>query len=154
MMGLPKETSVKVNSIKDAKNCWKLLKRDIGVQKLVSQFGLLDEKKLSQEDVKQKLLRSLYTRVEHTAVVWRNKADYGYKDHGDLYNQPQVIKARGTPNYQLMASSSSRPDSQENFLSPVESCQHEMVHLRNGETWMIMLDTDELRLSTLVPKDH
>ncbi|GJY84682.1 hypothetical protein Tco_0498708 [Tanacetum coccineum] len=90
-----------------------LIKLLIGVQKLVSQFGLLDEKKLSQEDVKQKLLRSLYTRVEHTAVVWRNKADYGYKDHGDLYNQPQVIKARGTPNYQLMASSSSRPDSQE-----------------------------------------
>ncbi|GJU00497.1 hypothetical protein Tco_1110835 [Tanacetum coccineum] len=36
----------------------------------------------------------------------------------------------------------------------VESCQQEMVLLRVEETWMIVLDTAELRRPTLVPKDH
>ncbi|GKE59218.1 hypothetical protein Tco_1498403, partial [Tanacetum coccineum] len=37
------------------------------------------------------------------------------------------------------------PGQLKNFLSPVESYQQEMVHLRIEETWMIMLDTAELR---------
>ncbi|GJR52567.1 hypothetical protein Tco_1403088 [Tanacetum coccineum] len=41
-----------------------------------------------------------------------------------------------------------------NSLSPVESCQKDMVLLRIEETWMIVLDTVELRRLTLVPKDH
>ncbi|GJU08321.1 ribonuclease H-like domain-containing protein [Tanacetum coccineum] len=43
------------------------------LQKLVSQLELLDEK-LSQEDVNQKLLRSLSPEWNTHAVVWRNKA--------------------------------------------------------------------------------
>ncbi|GJS05491.1 hypothetical protein Tco_0321999 [Tanacetum coccineum] len=44
------------------------------LQKLVSQLELLGEK-LSQEDVNQKLLRSLSLEWNTHAVVWRNKAD-------------------------------------------------------------------------------
>ncbi|GJT04480.1 putative ribonuclease H-like domain-containing protein [Tanacetum coccineum] len=44
------------------------------LQKLVSQLELLDEK-LSQEDVNQKLLRSLSPKWNIHAVVWRNKAE-------------------------------------------------------------------------------
>ncbi|GKG22890.1 hypothetical protein Tco_0388193, partial [Tanacetum coccineum] len=36
-----------------------------------------------------------------------------------------------------------------NFLSPFESCQKDMVMLRIEETWMIVLDTAELRRLTL-----
>ncbi|GKC56368.1 hypothetical protein Tco_1083966 [Tanacetum coccineum] len=44
------------------------------LQKLVSQLELLGEK-LSQEDVNQKLLRSLSPEWNTHAVMWRNKAD-------------------------------------------------------------------------------
>ncbi|GKD68528.1 hypothetical protein Tco_1322618 [Tanacetum coccineum] len=44
------------------------------LQKFVSQLELLDEK-LSQEDVNQKLLRSLSPEWNTHVVVWRNKAD-------------------------------------------------------------------------------
>ncbi|GKG18563.1 hypothetical protein Tco_0372861 [Tanacetum coccineum] len=44
------------------------------LQKLVSQLELLGEK-FSQEDVKQKLLRSLSPEWNTHVVVWRNKAD-------------------------------------------------------------------------------
>nr|GEX24763.1 hypothetical protein [Tanacetum cinerariifolium] len=44
------------------------------LQKLVSQLDLLDEK-LSQEDVNQKLLRSLSPEWNTQAVVWKNKVD-------------------------------------------------------------------------------
>ncbi|GJZ47723.1 hypothetical protein Tco_0601555 [Tanacetum coccineum] len=44
------------------------------LQNLVSQLELLDEK-LSQEDVNQKLLRSLSPEWNTHAVVWRNKVD-------------------------------------------------------------------------------
>ncbi|GJV93800.1 hypothetical protein Tco_1541613 [Tanacetum coccineum] len=43
------------------------------LQKLVSQLELLDEK-LSQEDVNQKILRSLSPEWNTHAVIWRNKA--------------------------------------------------------------------------------
>ncbi|GJW53344.1 hypothetical protein Tco_0097429 [Tanacetum coccineum] len=45
------------------------------LQKLMSQLELLDEK-LSQEDVNQKLLRSLSPEWNTHAVVWRNKAEF------------------------------------------------------------------------------
>ncbi|GJU21908.1 hypothetical protein Tco_1155250 [Tanacetum coccineum] len=44
------------------------------LQKLVIQLELLDEK-LSQEDVNQKLLRSLSPEWNTHVVVWRNKAE-------------------------------------------------------------------------------
>ncbi|GJY35272.1 hypothetical protein Tco_0420650 [Tanacetum coccineum] len=58
MMGIPNEHQLKFNSMKDAKLLLKVVEKRFGFQKLVSQLDLLDEK-LSQEDVNQKLLRSL-----------------------------------------------------------------------------------------------
>ncbi|GKC97134.1 hypothetical protein Tco_1167409 [Tanacetum coccineum] len=62
------------------------------LQKLVSQLELLDEK-LSQEDVNQKLLRSLSPEWNTHAVVWRNKADLDTMSMDDLYNNLHVSTA-------------------------------------------------------------
>ncbi|GJV54138.1 hypothetical protein Tco_1449879 [Tanacetum coccineum] len=59
------------------------------LQKLVSQLELLDEK-LSQEDVNQKLLRSLSPEWNTHAVVWRNKAELETMSMDDLYNNLKV----------------------------------------------------------------
>ncbi|GJS85719.1 ribonuclease H-like domain-containing protein [Tanacetum coccineum] len=72
------------------------------LQKLVSQLELLD-KKLSQEDVNQKLLRSLSPEWNTHAVVWRNKADLDTMSLDDLYNNLKVYE----PEVKGMSSSSS-----------------------------------------------
>ncbi|GJX10011.1 ribonuclease H-like domain-containing protein [Tanacetum coccineum] len=72
------------------------------LQKLVSQLELLDEK-LSQEDVNQKLLRSLSPEWNTHAVVWRNKADLDTMSMYDLYNNLKVYE----PEVKGMSSSSS-----------------------------------------------
>ncbi|GJU08484.1 putative ribonuclease H-like domain-containing protein, partial [Tanacetum coccineum] len=59
------------------------------LQKLVSQLKLLSEK-LSQEDVNQKLLRSLSSEWNTHAVVWRNKAKIETMSIDDLYNNLKV----------------------------------------------------------------
>ncbi|GKB18792.1 retrovirus-related pol polyprotein from transposon TNT 1-94 [Tanacetum coccineum] len=69
---------------------------------LVSQLELLDEK-LSQEDVNQKLLRSLSPKWNTHAVVWRNKADLDTMSMDDLYNNLKVYE----PEVKGMSSSSS-----------------------------------------------
>nr|GEU28947.1 retrovirus-related Pol polyprotein from transposon TNT 1-94 [Tanacetum cinerariifolium] len=58
---------------------------------IVSQLELLDEK-LSQEDVNQKLLRSLSYKWNTHAIVWRNKADLDTMSMNDLYNNLKVCK--------------------------------------------------------------
>ncbi|GJQ92565.1 retrovirus-related pol polyprotein from transposon TNT 1-94 [Tanacetum coccineum] len=70
------------------------------LQKLVSQLELLDEK-LLQEDVNQKLLRSL--SPEWNVVVWRNKVDLDTMSMDDLYNNLKVYE----PEVKGMSSSSS-----------------------------------------------
>ncbi|GKB36953.1 retrovirus-related pol polyprotein from transposon TNT 1-94, partial [Tanacetum coccineum] len=72
------------------------------LQKLVSQLELLDEK-LSQEEVNQKLLRSLSPEWNTHAVVWRNKADLDTTSMDDLYNNLKVYE----PEVKGMSSSSS-----------------------------------------------
>ncbi|GJV83002.1 hypothetical protein Tco_1522900 [Tanacetum coccineum] len=72
------------------------------LQKLVSQLELLVEK-LSQEDVNQKLLRSLSPELNTHAVVWRNKADLDTMSMDDLYNNLKVYE----PKVKGMSSSSS-----------------------------------------------
>ncbi|GKB02683.1 hypothetical protein Tco_0830772 [Tanacetum coccineum] len=69
---------------------------------LVSQLELLDEK-LSQEDVNQKLLRSLSPEWNTHAVVWRNKVDLDTMSMDDLYNNLKVYE----PEVKGMSSSSS-----------------------------------------------
>ncbi|GJT52066.1 hypothetical protein Tco_0978223, partial [Tanacetum coccineum] len=61
------------------------------LQKLMSQLELLDEK-LSQEDVNQKLLRSLSPEWNTHAVVWRNKAKLETMSMDDLYNNLKVYE--------------------------------------------------------------
>ncbi|GJX40835.1 retrovirus-related pol polyprotein from transposon TNT 1-94 [Tanacetum coccineum] len=77
MMGIPNEHQLKFNSIKDAK---KLLE---AVEKRF--VGAIVEK-LSQEDVNQKLLRSLSPEWNIHTVVWRNKDDLDTMSMDDLYN--------------------------------------------------------------------
>nr|GFA09922.1 hypothetical protein [Tanacetum cinerariifolium] len=60
-------------------------------QKLVSQLELLGEK-LSQEDINQKLLRSLSLEWNTYVVVWRNKADLDTMSMDDLYNNLKVYE--------------------------------------------------------------
>ncbi|GKA71171.1 putative ribonuclease H-like domain-containing protein, partial [Tanacetum coccineum] len=72
------------------------------LQKLVSQLELLGEK-ISQEDVNQKLLRSLSPEWNTHAVVWRNKADLDTMSMDDLYNNLKVYE----PEVKGMSSSSS-----------------------------------------------
>ncbi|GKD01898.1 ribonuclease H-like domain-containing protein, partial [Tanacetum coccineum] len=72
------------------------------LQKLVSQLELLDEK-LSQEDVNQRLLRSLSPEWNTHAVVWRNKSDLDAIGMDDLYNNLKVYE----PEVKGMSSSSS-----------------------------------------------
>ncbi|GJT07197.1 putative ribonuclease H-like domain-containing protein [Tanacetum coccineum] len=72
------------------------------LQKLVSQLELLDEK-LSQEDVNQKLLRSLLPEWNTHAIVLRNKAELATMSMDDLYNNLKVYE----PEVKGMSSSSS-----------------------------------------------
>ncbi|GJX03325.1 ribonuclease H-like domain-containing protein [Tanacetum coccineum] len=71
------------------------------LQKLVSQLELLGEK-ISQEDVNQKLLRSLSPEWNTHAVVWRNKVDLDTMSMDDLYNNLKVYE----PEVKGMSSSS------------------------------------------------
>ncbi|GKA39509.1 retrovirus-related pol polyprotein from transposon TNT 1-94 [Tanacetum coccineum] len=61
------------------------------LQKLVSQLELLRET-ISQEDVNQKLLRSLSPEWNTHAVVWRNKAELETMSMYDLYNNLKVYE--------------------------------------------------------------
>nr|GEU86509.1 hypothetical protein [Tanacetum cinerariifolium] len=72
------------------------------LQKLVSQLELLEEK-LSQEEVNQKLLRSLSPERNTHVVLWRNKADLDTMSMDDLYNNLKVYE----PEVKGMSSSSS-----------------------------------------------
>ncbi|GJT30148.1 putative ribonuclease H-like domain-containing protein [Tanacetum coccineum] len=95
--GVSDEVLLKFNSIKDAKKLLEAVEKRFEMldqtfdmpQKLVSQLELLDEK-LSQEDVNQKLLRSLSPEWNTHAVVWRNKADLDTMSMDDLYNNVKV----------------------------------------------------------------
>ncbi|GJT58856.1 putative ribonuclease H-like domain-containing protein [Tanacetum coccineum] len=71
------------------------------LQKLVSQLELLGEK-ISQEDVNQKLLRSLSPEWNTHAVVWRNKAELETMSMDDLHNNLKVYE----PEVKGMSSSS------------------------------------------------
>ncbi|GJZ19893.1 putative ribonuclease H-like domain-containing protein [Tanacetum coccineum] len=86
------------------------------LQKLVSQLELLDEK-LSQEDVNQKLLRSLSPEWNTYVVVWRNKADLDTMSMDDLYNNLKVYEpgmsssSSSTQNMAFMSSSNNNTSS-------------------------------------------
>ncbi|GJS23973.1 ribonuclease H-like domain-containing protein [Tanacetum coccineum] len=72
------------------------------LQNLVSQLELLGET-ISQEDVNQKLLRSLSPEWNTHVVVWKNKTDLDTMSMDDLYNNLKVYE----PEVKGMSSSSS-----------------------------------------------
>ncbi|GJX75972.1 retrovirus-related pol polyprotein from transposon TNT 1-94 [Tanacetum coccineum] len=63
------------------------------LQKLMSQLEILGEK-LSQEDVNQKLLRSLSPEWNIHAVVWMNKRELETMSMDDLYNNLKVYEPK------------------------------------------------------------
>ncbi|GKB53612.1 putative ribonuclease H-like domain-containing protein [Tanacetum coccineum] len=106
MMGIPNEHQLKFNSIKDAKSLLEAIEKRFGetldqtfdrLQKLVSQLEILGEK-LSQEDVNQKLLRSLSPEWNKHALVWRNKPELETISMNDLYKNLKVYdpEVKGT----------------------------------------------------------
>nr|GEU29731.1 hypothetical protein [Tanacetum cinerariifolium] len=74
------------------------------LQKFVSQLKCLGEK-LSQEDVNQKLLRSLSHEWNTHAVMWRNEADLDTMSMDDLYNNLKVYEPKVKRIYSLSLSS-------------------------------------------------
>ncbi|GJV32425.1 ribonuclease H-like domain-containing protein [Tanacetum coccineum] len=94
MMGIPNEHQLKFNSIKDAKKLLEAVEKDllrdylikllIGLKSCESVGAIVE--KLSQEDVNQKLLRSLSPEWNIHTVVWRNKDDLDTMSMDDLYN--------------------------------------------------------------------
>nr|GEU49079.1 putative ribonuclease H-like domain-containing protein [Tanacetum cinerariifolium]GEU49151.1 putative ribonuclease H-like domain-containing protein [Tanacetum cinerariifolium] len=109
MIGISNEHQLKFNSIKDAKK----------LQKLMSQLELLEEK-LSQEDVNQKLLRSLSPEWNTHVVVWKNKADLNTMSMDDLNNNLKVYE----PKVKGISSSSSSTQN----LAFVQSNSPQLVH--------------------------
>ncbi|GJR14707.1 hypothetical protein Tco_0797359 [Tanacetum coccineum] len=99
MMGIPNEHQLKFNSIKDAKLLLEAIEKSSEtldqtfdrLQKLVSQLEILGET-LSQEDVNQKLLRSLSLEWNTHAVVWRNKPELETMSMDDLYKNLKVYE--------------------------------------------------------------
>ncbi|GJX37913.1 hypothetical protein Tco_0251216 [Tanacetum coccineum] len=109
ILGIPNEHQLKFNSIKDAKLLMKVVEKRFGgnaatkkternllkLQKLVSQLELLGEM-ISQEDVNQKLLRSLSPEWNIHVVVWRNKTDLDTMSMDDLLtNKLRFLKNTG-----------------------------------------------------------
>ncbi|GKA23385.1 hypothetical protein Tco_0709347, partial [Tanacetum coccineum] len=101
------------------------------LQKLVGQLELLDEN-LSQEDVNQKLLRSLSPEWNTHAVVWRNKVELETMSMDDLYNNLKVYE----PEVKGMSSSSSSTQNMA-FVSSLNnntSSSNEVVNAAHGVT--------------------
>ncbi|GJY13520.1 hypothetical protein Tco_0382829 [Tanacetum coccineum] len=89
MMGIPNKHQLKFNSIKDAKLLLEAIENRL--QKLVSQLEILGET-ISQEDVNQKLLRSLSPEWNTHAIVWRNKPELETMSMDDLYNNLKIYE--------------------------------------------------------------
>ncbi|GJY44562.1 ribonuclease H-like domain-containing protein [Tanacetum coccineum] len=137
MMGIPNEHQLKFNSIKDAKQLleavekrFEMLDQTIDrLQKLVSQLELLDEN-ISQEDVNQKLLRSLSPEWNTHAAVWRNQVDLDTISMDDLYNNLKVYE----PEVKGMSSSSSSTQNMAfvSFSNNNTSSSNEAVNAAHG----------------------
>ncbi|GJR47543.1 putative ribonuclease H-like domain-containing protein [Tanacetum coccineum] len=111
------------------------------LQKLVSKLELLGEK-LSQEDVNQKLLRSLSPEWNTHAVVWRNKADLNTMSMDDLYNNLKVYE----PEVKGISSSSSSTQNMA-FVSSSNnntSSSNEAVNVVHGVTTASTQDLQQI----------
>ncbi|GJT18347.1 hypothetical protein Tco_0877053 [Tanacetum coccineum] len=99
------------------------------LQKLVSQLELLGEM-ISQEDVNQKLLRSLSFEWNTHAIVWRNKAELETMNMDDLYNNLKVYEAEvkgmsnsslSTQNMDFVSSSNNNSDSSNQVVNTAQT---------------------------------
>ncbi|GKA18250.1 putative ribonuclease H-like domain-containing protein, partial [Tanacetum coccineum] len=110
----PNEHQLKFNSIKDAKLLLEAIEKSSKTldqtfdrrQKLVSQLEILGET-LSQEDVNQKLLRSLSPEWNTHVVVWRNKPELETMSIDDLYNNLKVYEAEVKETSSLISAANS-----------------------------------------------
>ncbi|GKA26804.1 ribonuclease H-like domain-containing protein [Tanacetum coccineum] len=107
MMRIPNEHQLKFNSIKDAKLLLEAIEKRFGgnaatkktLRNLLKQHQLeILGETLSQEDVNQKLLRSLSPKWNTHAVMWRNKPELETMSMDDLYNNTKVyeLEVKGT----------------------------------------------------------
>ncbi|GJS98926.1 ribonuclease H-like domain-containing protein, partial [Tanacetum coccineum] len=111
------------------------------LQKLVSQLELLDEN-ISQEDVNQKLLKSLSPEWNTHAVMWRNKAELETISMDDLYNNLEVYE----PEVKGMSSSSSSTQNMA-FVSSSNnntSSSNEAVNAAHGVTTASTQDLQQI----------
>ncbi|GJR36402.1 proline-rich receptor-like protein kinase PERK9 [Tanacetum coccineum] len=105
------------------------------LQKLMSQLELLGET-ISQEDVNQKLLRSLSPKWNTHVVVWRNKTNLDTMSMYDLYNNLKVYEpevkgmSSSISSTQNMASVSSSNNNNSNTNGTISSAQ--VVNTANG----------------------
>nr|GEV15721.1 hypothetical protein [Tanacetum cinerariifolium] len=130
------------------------------LQKFISQLELLEEK-LSQEDVIQKLLRSLSPEWNTHVVVWRNKANLDTMSMDDIYNNLKLWchvmvlvddwsdQAEEGPNYALMAFSSLSSDSKvSNDSTCLKSCL-ETIKLLKSQNDQLLKDLKKSELMVL-----
>ncbi|GKE83439.1 hypothetical protein Tco_1557181, partial [Tanacetum coccineum] len=135
MMGIPDEHQLKFNSIKDAKLLLEAIKKKFEtldqtfdrLQKLVSQLEILGET-LLQEDVNQKLLRSLSPEWNTHAVVWRNKHELESMSMDNLYNNLKVYE----PEVKGISSSSTNTQNMAFVSSNNTSITNEAVNIVHG----------------------
>ncbi|GJS97459.1 hypothetical protein Tco_0804427 [Tanacetum coccineum] len=93
MMGIPNEHQLKFNSIKDVKSLLEAIKKRFwGFKSFEFLAGRFWDEKLSQEDVNQKLLRSLSPEWKTHIVVWRNKHELETMSMDGLYNNLKVYE--------------------------------------------------------------
>ncbi|GJS70481.1 hypothetical protein Tco_0703322 [Tanacetum coccineum] len=111
------------------------------LQKLVSQLEILGET-LSQEDVNQKLLRSLSPEWNTHAVVWRNKPELETMSMDDLYNNLKVYEP------EVKGTSSSNTSTQNMVLCPLTT----LVALMKQLTLLMEFLLLALKLVLLTPQ--
>ncbi|GJR65262.1 hypothetical protein Tco_0011327 [Tanacetum coccineum] len=101
MMGISNEHQLKFNSIKDAKLLLEAIEKRFGGNAAIkkTQRNLLKQHQmeilgetLSQENVNQKLLRSLSPEWNTHAIMWRNKTELETMSMDDLYNNLKVYE--------------------------------------------------------------
>ncbi|GJU21134.1 ribonuclease H-like domain-containing protein [Tanacetum coccineum] len=97
------------------------------LQKLVSKLEILGET-LSQEDVNQKLLRSLSPEWNTHAVMWRNKPELKTMSMDDLYNNRKVYE----PEVKVTSSSSTSTQNMDFVSSNNSGSTNEAVNTAHG----------------------
>ncbi|GJX50122.1 ribonuclease H-like domain-containing protein, partial [Tanacetum coccineum] len=97
------------------------------LQKLVSQLEILGET-LSQEDVNQKLLRSLSPEWNTHTIVWRNKPELETMSMDDLYNNLKLYE----PEVKGISSSSTSTQNMAFVSSNNSGSINEIVNTANG----------------------